>query len=798
MLRKFLLLPIFFLFIFINNKSISEEFNFEGEEIEILNNGEKLKSNKGVKITSSNGIVITAQEFEYDKNNSELFVEKDVLVNDVINNTIIKTNKIKYIKKLEQIFTSEDTEIEIEKKVFIKTKNLIYFRKNQEIKSIHKTEVKDNYGNNLITEGFLYDIQNKILKGKNATVKDVDGNISFFKSFFSKITDNEIYAKDVEISFSNKSFQNIKNEPRLYGNTLQSKGNDTIISKGIFTTCKKRDGCPPWTLKANKIIHDKEKKRMNYLNAWLEVYDKPILYFPKFFHPDPSVKRQSGFLIPQFNDSSNSGTSIQIPYYKVLADNKDLTFSPRIFTNNDIILQNEYRRVEKNYEHLSDFSFYTSTLGDGDQTSKSHFFSNTNFDLDKGYFNNSNLEINIEQVANDTYLKKYKINSPLIKSETLMHTFVEFNGYRDDMSLNVSTEVYEDLSKKSHDRYEVILPNISYSQDLDDIIDINGSLNFQSNFFQKQYETNKYEQSLNNNITYSSPIKIGINGMVKDFKLSVLNPNQSLKTGSNNESKSKSQLLSQFMYNLSYPLKKQSELFSSFITPTISYRFSPNKTKNISDKDRRLDISNVNSFNRLSEGGVVENGHSITTSIGFKKNDLSGNEKISFDIAQVISDSPNEKLPIKSTLNKKYSDIIGNFRFKVSDILNFEYDFMLDDGLSKSNYNSLKTSLSINNLVSTFEYVEEGSVIGTTHYVGNETVFKFNDNNSLGFKTRSNREIDMTEFYNLIYQYENDCLRAALEYNKNYYSDNDVKPEEELLFSITIMPFSKINSKNLR
>ena len=55
MLRKFLLLPIFFFFIFINNKSISEEFNFEGEEIQILNDGKILKSNKGVKITSSNG-----------------------------------------------------------------------------------------------------------------------------------------------------------------------------------------------------------------------------------------------------------------------------------------------------------------------------------------------------------------------------------------------------------------------------------------------------------------------------------------------------------------------------------------------------------------------------------------------------------------------------------------------------------------------------------------------------------------------------------------------------------------------
>ena len=73
-----------------------------------------------------------------------------------------------------------------------------------------------------------------------------------------------------------------------------------------------------------------------------------------------------------------------------------------------------------------------------------------------------------------------------------------------------------------------------------------------------------------------------------------------------------------------------------------------------------------------------------------------------------------------------------------------------------------------------------------------------NNNNSLAFKTRSNREIDMTEFYNLIYQYENDCLKAALEYNKRFYTDDDIKPEEELLFSLTIIPFSKFNSTNLK
>ena len=652
-----------FLFLF-NKLSFAEDFYFEGDEIEIVNNGEILKSNKGVQITSSSGVIITAQEFEYNKKNLELSVNKNVLINDKINNLIIKTNKIKYFKNIEQIQTFEDTEIEIEKNIIITSKNLIYSRNLNEIKSKYKTSVMDSYENIFITDDFVLNTSSKILKAKDVTLKDSDGNVSYFKSFFSNLEVNEFYGKDIKMNFSNKSFGNSLNEPRLYGNILEFKDDNTIVSKGIFTTCQKRDGCPPWSLKADKIVHDKEKKIINYSNAWLEVYDKPVIYFPKFFHPDPTVKRQSGFLIPTLNDSGNSGTSVQIPYFKVIAEDEDMTIKPRIFTNNDIILQNEYRKVGKNYDHISDFSFYTSALGNSSQTSKSHFFLIQNLILKMLYLKNHNFEINLEQVANDTYLKKYKINSPLIKSETLMHSFLKFDGFNDDSSFSISTEVYEDLTKKSSDRYEVIFPNLSYSKDLQKILGSKGSISFQSDFFQKQFETNKYEQILNNSIVYSSLKKYENSGLIKDFKLKILNPNKSSKTGSNNQSESKNQLLSQFMYNLSYPLSKQSEFFDSFITPNLSYRFSPNKTKNMSDKDRRLDISNINSFNRISENDAVEGGHSITASLGYKKNDKFGDEKISFEIAQVISDTSNEDLPIKSSLNKKYSDLIGNLNFK--------------------------------------------------------------------------------------------------------------------------------------
>ena len=38
---------------------------------------------------------------------------------------------------------------------------------------------------------------------------------------------------------------------------------------------------------------------------------------------------------------------------------------------------------------------------------------------------------------------------------------------------------------------------------------------------------------------------------------------------------------------------------------------------------------------------------------------------------------------------------------------------------------------------------------------------------------------------------------AAIEYNKDYYSDRDLKPEENVFFKLTIIPFGETKSPNL-
>jgi LPS-assembly protein len=73
--------------------------------------------------------------------------------------------------------------------------------------------------------------------------------------------------------------------------------------------------------------------------------------------------------------------------------------------------------------------------------------------------------------------------------------------------------------------------------------------------------------------------------------------------------------------------------------------------------------------------------------------------------------------------------------------------------------------------------------------------YKFDESNYLTFNTRRNRKIDLTEYYNLVYEYKNDCLIAGIQYKKTYYQDRDLLPTEDLMISITIFPLTTYERK---
>ena len=173
-------------------------------------------------------------------------------------------------------------------------------------------------------------------------------------------------------------------------------------------------------------------------------------------------------------------------------------------------------------------------------------------------------------------------------------------------------------------------------------------------------------------------------------------------------------------------------------------------------------------------------------------------EKIKFGFANNLRLEENKDLPINSNLGDKISDFVGIFEYKYNDNLKLNYDFSLKNNLIDKNYELFGFEYYLKNLSTKFEYLNENNTSLKNSYLKNETRYSFNDKNSLIFETSENKEKSFTEFYNLIYQYKNDCLSAAIEYNKEYYIDKDLQPSENLFFKISILPFGGFNSPNLR
>jgi LPS-assembly protein len=125
----------------------------------------------------------------------------------------------------------------------------------------------------------------------------------------------------------------------------------TELDRAVYSPCPlcpDSDAPPLWRLTARRVTHDQETRDITYRDAFFELYGVPIAYTPYFSHPDPTVKRRSGFLAPSFGNDGVLGMSVQPTYYFALAPNYDVTLAPIFFTKESPVLALEYRHLLEN------------------------------------------------------------------------------------------------------------------------------------------------------------------------------------------------------------------------------------------------------------------------------------------------------------------------------------------------------------------------------------------------------------------------------------------------------------------
>ena len=168
-------------------------------------------------------------------------------------------------------------------------------------------------GNVIITQRGYRLTANKVTYDKNTKQITATGNVRLVEpdgnvvhASYMEITDDfaEGLARNLRFYFTNKARM-------IASHSTRTGGNITTLNNAMYTRCEKckEDPTKPliWQIKAKKIEHDQKERTLKYEKAKLEFFGTPIIYIPKFSHPDPTVKRKTGFLTPGFSYSNFYG-----------------------------------------------------------------------------------------------------------------------------------------------------------------------------------------------------------------------------------------------------------------------------------------------------------------------------------------------------------------------------------------------------------------------------------------------------------------------------------------------------------
>ena len=319
-----------------------------------------------------------------------------------------------------------------------------------------------------------------------------------------------------------------------------------------------------------------------------------------------------------------------------------------------------------------------------------------------------------------------------------------------------------------------------------------GTLDLQTNYKVHNYETNKLTNFLVNDINFESNDNI-INELFNTkFLANFKNINYESKNVDLYKKDPTSELFGSIGILSQLNLEKIVEDSLHYLKPKIFVRAAPGSMRQ-EDSGSILNPESAFSMNRISNINNYETGISSTIGVDYKikKNK---DTKFDFSLAQIINEKENKKMSDKSSLNEKLSDLVGSSSLKISENFKLDYNFSIDQNYSDFNYNELGTNYNKGPLNINFDYLRENKHIGDQEYFNSELSLKNKDKGLLSFKTKRNLVTDSSEFYNLSYEYINDCLRAGLVYRREFYKDSELEPEDSLMFKITLVPFGNIDS----
>ena len=212
------------------------------------------------------------------------------------------------------------------------------------------------------------------------------------------------------------------------------------LSRAIYSTCnlcKEHPDEPPlWDLRARTAVQDLDNKRIEYQDAILDFDGVPVMYLPYFSHPDPSVKRASGFLVPSLGDTKYLGGYTSVPYFWAIDNATDATIAPMLSTRLGPAINGQFRRA---------FNDGTTTINasaadqDGFQGS---LFAKGQFAIDDEW----RWGFDLQRASSAIYLRDYDVNATGSALADVLTSQVYLEGFGQGSYSRLDVRAYQGLT----------------------------------------------------------------------------------------------------------------------------------------------------------------------------------------------------------------------------------------------------------------------------------------------------------------------------------------------------------------
>jgi len=584
-----------------------------------------------------------------------------------------------------------------------------------------------------------------------------------------------------------------------------SSGKVTELRKGVYSPCEpcaeNPDSPPLWRIKAVRVTHNKDEKTVEYRDAWVEFFGYPVAYTPYFRHPDPTVRRKSGFLFPKFANSSDLGSILETPYFWAISDYEDATIRPIVMTNEAPVLALQYRKRQKTGEinmesavtpnNEDEFSTQKGELG-----MRGYIDAEGLFDLDRTW----RWGFDLERATDDTFMRRYGFSSPQSLNS---QAFIE--GFRGNNYFSAKTLVFQGLQESDTiDSTPIVLPLVDYNH-MGDRDRLGGRFLFDFNFLaltraegtdtRRMALHPRWERGFRDTFGSVYRLQAGLNA-------DIYHVNSLERTDKDNYSGFSYRAFPYVSLDWRLPMVKTQGSVRQILEPIASVAMAPNggnsdKIPNEDSTDFEFDETNLFTINRFSGIDRVEGGPRLNYGVKWGLYGAGGGSTTAF-IGQTYRPRTDSTFGAGSGLEDNLSDIVASIAVSPGQYISALYRSRFASDNFAPNRNEVAATIGVPafSLSTNYTFLEKQA---DSEFSGREEL-------NISANTKINRywrgtlaasrdlQNDEMRTASLGATYEDECFVLLTQLSRTFYEDRDLKPTDKISFHLVFKTLGEVKS----